>query len=107
MDGRLPFFFGPQLPSDRYYYTRLTCSQPAPVRKSLFYDRKTGESRLFAKTKEGLALDLKYMTDDYAVGLVDFSDREALKGLVSREEALLLDRMRENDNPWIVKYIFK
>ena len=47
------------------------------------------------------------MTDDYAVGLVDFSDREALKGLVSREEALLLDRMRENDNPWIVKYIFK
>ena len=67
----------------------------------------TGESRLFAKTKEGLARDLKYMTDDYAVGLVDFSDREALKGLVSREEALLLDRMRENDNPWIVKYMLK
>ena len=29
------------------------------------------------------------------------------RGLVSREEALLLDRMREGDNPWIVKYMFK
>ena len=106
-DGTIPFFFGPQLQSERYYYTLLTFSQPTPVRKSLFYDRTTGESRLFAKTKEGLALDLKYMTDDYAVGLVDFSDREALKELVSREEALLLDRMREGDNPWTVKYMFK
>ena len=107
MDGTIPFFFGPQLQSDRYYYTLLTFSQPAPVRKSLFYDRKTGESRLFAKTKEGLSLDLKYMTDDYAVGLVGYEERKALKGLVSREEALLLDRMRENDNPWIVKFHLK
>lgn len=107
MDGTIPFFFGPQLQSERYYYTLLTFSQPSPVRKSLFYDRKTGESRLFAKTKEGLALDLKYMTDDYAVGLVDYEERKTLKELVSREETLLLGRMRENDNPWIVKFHLK
>lgn len=106
-DGTIPFFFGPQFQSEKYYYTLLTFSQPAPVRKSLFYDRYTGENWLFAKTKEGLSLDIKYMTDDYALGFINYEDKDILKNMVSEKEALLLERMKEDDNSWIVKFIMR
>lgn len=106
-DGTISFFFGPQFQSENYYYALLTFSQPEPVRKSLFYDRNTGENWLLAKTKEGLALDLKYMTDDFAIGLINYEDKNILKGLVSKKDALMLERMKEDDNPWIVKFIMR
>lgn len=106
-DGTIPFFFGPQFQSEKYYYALLTFSQPVPIRKSLFYNRNTCESQLFAKTTEGLALDIKYMTDDYAIGLVNYDDKDILKNIVSKKYAFLLDRMKEDDNPWIIKYIMK
>ena len=102
-NGRIPFFFGPQLQSQRYCYTVLTFSDPV-VRKSLFYDKTTKESRLFAKTKEGISLDLKYMDDRYALGVLSYADREHYKGIVSEQDAILLDMMQEDDNVWLIRF---
>ena len=47
------------------------------------------------------------MTDNYAVGLIDYDNRDVLKNVVSNTDAKLLDQMKEYDNSWLVKYIFK
>ena len=42
--GKIPFFFGRQLQSGRYYYAALFSGYPQPRQTTLFHDRKTGRS---------------------------------------------------------------
>lgn len=105
-EGRIPFCFDRQFQTDKYYYTSLRFG--LAVRKSLFYNKLTGESLLFEKTKEGVKVkvDLLFVTNEYAIGTLLYEQKDALRNIVSPEDAELLDRMKDDDNVWLVKFVF-
>ena len=76
--GKIPFFFGRQLQSGRYYYAALLSGYPQPRQTTLFHDRKTGRSFRFHRTEEGLPVGLYALSDGCALGLIPYEEREAL-----------------------------
>jgi hypothetical protein len=105
IDGQIPFFFGQRFHNEQFAYALLYF--PQATRKSLLYDRAARKTHLFQRTTEGIPLYFKYMNDEYAVGMLDYADREAFKKVVSQADARLLDTMTETDNAWLVRYRFK
>ena len=104
--GKIPFFFGRQLQSGRYYYAALLSGYPQPRQTTLFHDRKTGRSFRFHRTEEGLPVGLYALSDSCALGLIPYGEREAFAKALPPREAERLLRMREDDNPVLVKYLF-
>lgn len=104
--GKIPFFFGRQLQSGRYYYAALFSGYPQPRQTTLFHDRKTGRSFRFHRTEEGLPVGLYALSDGCALGLIPYEEREAFAKALPPREAERLLRMREDDNPVLVKYLF-
>lgn len=104
-EGTIPFFYGRQFETDRYYYASLIFS--GGIRKAMYYDKSTGESGLFHKTTEGIVFDIRYMTEEYALGVMTYDDRESFRNIVSVDDARILDTMKEDDNVWLVKFTFK
>jgi hypothetical protein len=103
--GKIPFYFGDQLQSDRYYYAMLIYQ--LQTYKYLFYDKATEKSVFFHKTTEGIELNIIYMTDNYAIGFIRNNDTEGLQSVVSPDDMELLRNRKEDDNWWLVKYTFK
>lgn len=104
-EGKIPFCFAQQFQTDKYYYASLRFG--FYTQKSLFYDKSTGESLFFEKTKEGIKLIPGIMTNEYMIGLLSYEDKETLRSVVSPADAKLLDKMKEEDNMWLVKFTFK
>lgn len=102
--GTIPFFFGKQFQTDRYYYATLVFS--GRVLKSLYYDKTMGNGGLFHQTTEEIVLDIRYMTEEHAYGVMTYEDREVYRELVSPAAAALLDTMQDDDNVWLVRFTF-
>lgn len=47
------------------------------------------------------------MTDDYMIGILQYEYKEALRSIVSSSDVELLNRMEEEDNIWLVKFMSK
>ena len=67
---------------------------------------KTGRSFRFHRTEEGLPVGLYALSDGCALGLIPYGEREAFAKALPPREAERLLRMREDDNPVLVKYLF-
>jgi len=73
----------------------------------VFYNKKTGESKVFLKTTEGINIVPRCFTDDYIICELECKDKDMLKNVLSEVELKKLNAFSEEDNPYIVKYIFK
>lgn len=106
-EGKIPFSIAKQFQTDAYYYASLRFGLSLSDRKSLFYNKATGESMLFKKTKEGIRIDPAFITNHYIIGRLEYEDKEALRGIVSSKDAEILNGMNEDDNVWLMKFLFK
>jgi len=90
-----------------YYYTVLRVEPGMDINKHLFYDKKTGKSRFFNKTTEGILLNPRCFTEDYLICELEYENREMMRNVLSEEELKKLDAFSYDDNPFLVKCIFK
>jgi hypothetical protein len=90
-----------------YYYTVLRVEPGMDINKHLFYDKKTGKSRFFYKTTEGILLNPLCFTEDYLICELEYENREMMRNVLSEEELKKLDAFSYDDNPFLVKCIFK
>lgn len=102
----LNYYLVNQLDNDRFNYAKVLYEGHY---LNLFYDKQKQKYFLFHKFEEGVDLYPGYMTDECMVGIVtDLSEVDLVlkKQILDKKEQAKLSRMKEENNPVLVKYNF-
>ncbi|MDR1339069.1 MAG: 6-bladed beta-propeller [Prevotellaceae bacterium] len=93
--------------NSRYCYAMLLYEMI--TRKHLFYDRETGESYFFERPVEDVKLYPIYFSDTFMIGTSFDDDKNNLLNCALLDETgkKKLQSLKEDDNPYIIKYYFK
>lgn len=108
-NSEVPFFYVKQYQNNHYYYTQQCFGYTPEGRTSLFYNKKNNKYHFFKRTKEGLFIDPIYFNDKYIISRLSYSDKEALLNseIINNSDKDKLSDYREDDNTWLIKYLFK
>lgn len=95
--------------NNRYYYAQIVFKNEKSSAPHIFYHKKTGRSYYFFATTEGLSFITYAFTDDYILGelLTEHKKDLLASNLLSADDRFILDTMKDDDNPIIVKLYFK
>lgn len=105
----LPFILDLQRQNDKYYYVGLRKdSGMRPPMTHVFYDKKTNKSLVFDYLGDGCRMNVPlYFGEDYMITDILHVDKDKFRAVLTESEFLKLEKMQEDDNPYLLKLYFR
>jgi len=111
MNGQIKGIYNIQYQNDKYYYTLFNRSVNSQIlRTNVFYNKRDHKTFVFEKFKDGFVFFPFFWCDDYvlATSASSSSSSKAIDpSILDEENAKKLNELKEEDNPFIIKYYFK
>ncbi len=91
--------------TDKWYYSSLMKREFDY--HNVFYEKGTGKYHYFRQTEEGVKFEIRYMNDDYCVGVIDSGCIPDILERRAVENIEVFENRKEDDNPILIKMNFK
>jgi hypothetical protein len=106
LDSKLPYMITDQNQTTTYYYARLRIN--GNESKHVFYCKENNKYLVFKKFSEDLSFSPYFWQDDYVIGIGNVLGKTMVNATVlDADDAAILSKQTEEDNPCLVKYYFK
>ena len=101
------YYFHKKIENKAYYYAQIVLKNK--IAPHIFYHKETNNYHYFLKTTEGISFATYILNDDYIIGdlILDYKDDLLKSNLLSDKDRLILEEMKEDDNPILIKLFFK
>ena len=103
------YFFARKLENKTYYYAQIVFKNNPKTSPHIFFNKETNNYHYFLKTIEGISFFTFLLKDNYIIGelLLDNKDDLLKTTLLSDRDRLILESVKEDDNPILIKLYFK
>jgi hypothetical protein len=102
-DSQLQSLCDIQIQTDEYYYARSL--RDWEHRLHIFYCKETNKTYIFEKFSENLFFYPYYWNNDFVIATSNFYGKPAVnQAILDEENNYKLSQIREDDNPYIIKY---
>ena len=111
LNSQIKGIYNVQFQNDKYYYTLfLRAINRDVIRTNVFYDKRDHKKFVFEKFKEDLVFFPFYWCDDYVLSASNIFNNLSTANdpsILDEENTKKLKAIKEDDNPFIIKYYFK
>lgn len=100
--------FNRRYENNQYYYAQIVFKNEKSLAPHIFYHKESRIGHYFLTTTEGLSFITYALTDDYILGELLTTHKNDLLAskLLNEEDQITLNRIKDDDNPVIVKIYF-
>lgn len=100
--------FNRRYENNQYYYAQIVFKNEKSLAPHIFYHKESRIGHYFLTTTEGLSFITYALTDDYILGesLTTHKNDLLTSKLLNEEDQIILNRIKDDDNPVIVKIYF-